>query len=134
MYITKGKKVKVKLFIAKLCPIHCNPMDSSLPGSSVHRILHARVMEWVTIPFSRGFHDTGPRDPTPVSCIAGRFFTMWAIWSSKATYDSNYIIFWNAHTYWDNKRSAIVRCYKKGKIELIKHLGFLGQWSNCVIL
>ena len=49
------------------------PMDSSLPGSSVHGILQARILEWVAIPFSRG--SSQPRDRTQVSCIAGEFFT-----------------------------------------------------------
>ena len=40
-------------------------------------ILQARTLEWVAIPFPRGFSQ--PRDQTPVSCIAGRFFTNWAI-------------------------------------------------------
>ena len=51
-------------------------MDSSPPGSSRHRILQARILEWVAIPFSRGF--SWPRDQILVSCIAGRFFTIWA--------------------------------------------------------
>ena len=38
----------------QLCLILCDPMDCSLPGSSVHGILQARVLEWVTIPFFRG--------------------------------------------------------------------------------
>ena len=50
--------------------------DCSLPGSFVHGILQARILEWVAIPFSRG--SSRPRDPTQVSCIAGRFFTIWA--------------------------------------------------------
>ena len=48
-------------------------MDCSPPGSSVHGISQARILEWVTIPFSRG--SSGPRDRTRVSCIAGGFFT-----------------------------------------------------------
>ena len=38
----------------QLCSTLCNPMDDSPPGSSVHRILLARILEWVAIPFSRG--------------------------------------------------------------------------------
>ena len=48
----------------------------SLPGYSVHGILQATVLEWVATPFSRG--SSQPRDQTWVSCIAGRFFTIWA--------------------------------------------------------
>ena len=58
------------------CPTLFDPMDCSLPGSSVHGILKARVLEWVAIPFSRG--SSPPRVWTWVSCIAGRFFTNWA--------------------------------------------------------
>ena len=47
----------------------CNPKDYSLPGSSVHRILQARILEWIAISFFRG--SSWPRDGTPVSCIAG---------------------------------------------------------------
>ena len=38
------------------CPTLCNPTDSSPPGSSVHRILEARILEWVAISFSNLFH------------------------------------------------------------------------------
>ena len=51
------------------------PMDCSPPGSSVHGILQARILEWVAIPFSRG--PSRPRDQIQVSRIAGRFFTVW---------------------------------------------------------
>ena len=51
-------------------------MDCSLPGSSVHRILQAWILKWVAISFLRG--SSQPRDWTWVSCIAGRFFTVWA--------------------------------------------------------
>ena len=54
----------------------CNPMDYSLPGSPGHGILQARILECVAISYSRGF--SWPRDCTRVSCIAARFFTVWA--------------------------------------------------------
>ena len=54
----------------------CDPMDSSLPASSVHGIIQARILEWVAISFSRG--SSQPRERTPVSCMAGTFFTVWA--------------------------------------------------------
>ena len=52
------------------------PWNCSLPGSSVHGILQARVLEWVAIPFCRG--SSWLRDWTWVFCIACRFFTIWA--------------------------------------------------------
>ena len=51
-------------------------MDYSLPGSSVHGILQARTLEWVTMPSSRG--SSQPGDRTWVSLMVGRFFTIWA--------------------------------------------------------
>ena len=51
-------------------------MDCSPPGSSVHGISQARILEWVAISFSRG--SSWPRDQTHVFCIAGGFFTIWA--------------------------------------------------------
>ena len=59
-----------------VCPTLCNPMDKcSPPGSSVHGILQARMLEWVAISFSRG--SSRPRDQTQVSHIAGRRFNLW---------------------------------------------------------
>ena len=51
-------------------------MDCSLPGSSAHGILLARILEWVAVLFSRG--SFWPRDWTCGSCIAGEFLTVWA--------------------------------------------------------
>ena len=62
--------------VAQSCPTLCDPMDCSLPGSSVHGIFQARVLEWVAISFYRG--SSQPRDWTPVSHIAGRCFIIWA--------------------------------------------------------
>ena len=62
--------------VAQSCQTLCSPMDCSLPGSSVHRIFPARILEWVAISFSRGFSQR--RDWTRVffvSCLAGGFFT-----------------------------------------------------------
>ena len=62
--------------VAQSCPTLWDPMDCSLPGSSLHGILQARVLEWVTISFSRG--SSWPRDRTLVSCIPGKHFNLWA--------------------------------------------------------
>ena len=62
--------------VAQLCPTLCDPMDCSLPGSSLHGILQARVLEWIAISFSRG--SSRPRDRTLVSCISGKHFNLWA--------------------------------------------------------
>ena len=62
--------------VAQSCPTLWDPMDCSLPGSSLHGILQARVLEWVAISFSRG--SSQPRDRTQVSRIPGRCFNLWA--------------------------------------------------------
>ena len=63
--------------VLKSCLTLCNPIDCSLPGSSLPGILQARILEWVAFPFSRG--SSWPRNWTRVSLIAGRlFFTIWA--------------------------------------------------------
>ena len=51
-------------------------MNCNLPCSSVHGFLQTRILEGIAIPFSR--RSSQPRDQTQVSCIAGRFFTVWA--------------------------------------------------------
>ena len=48
------------VLVAQSCPTLCEPMDRSRPGSSIHGILQARVLEWVAIPFSRG--SSQPKD------------------------------------------------------------------------
>ena len=52
--------------VTQLCSTFCHSMDCSPPGSSVHGILQARILEWVAMPFSRGCLDPGikPRSPT----------------------------------------------------------------------
>ena len=69
----KRLDMKMKVLVTQSCLTLCDPMDCSPPGSSVHGILQARILEWVAFPFSRG--SSQPRDETQVSCIAGGFFT-----------------------------------------------------------
>ena len=62
------------------CPALCDLMDCSLSVSSVHGILQTRILEWVAMPSSRGSSQL--KDRNLVSCIAGRFFSHWAIWEA----------------------------------------------------
>ena len=68
--------MKSEVLVIQLYLILCNSMDCSLPGSSVHGILQARILEWVAIPFARGTSQA--KNQTQVSCIAGRFCIIWA--------------------------------------------------------
>ena len=60
----------VKSEVAQSCLTLCDPIDGSLPGSAVHGIFQARILEWAAISFSRG--SSQPRDRTQFSCIADR--------------------------------------------------------------
>ena len=80
--LTKLREIKL-CFLDQPCPILCEPMDCSPPGSSVLGILQARVLEWVAISFSR--ESSHSRDQTQVSCNAGRL--MWA--TREALSDNN---------------------------------------------
>ena len=64
------------VLVAQLCPTLCDPMDHSLPGSSVPGILQARMLEWVAMPSSS--ESSQARDQTWVFCTAGRWLTIWA--------------------------------------------------------
>ena len=71
------------------CPTLCDPMDYSLPGSSVHGILQARILEWVAMPSSRG--SSLPRDWTCVSstsCI-GRCFFFFFFLTTSTTWEAS---------------------------------------------
>ena len=69
-------KRKKESEVTQLCPTLCDPMGCSLPGSSVHEIFQARVLEWIAISFSWGFSQT--RNRTWVSRIAASRFIIWA--------------------------------------------------------
>ena len=66
----------VKVLVTQLYLTLCHPRDYSPPGSFVHGILQARILEWVAISFPR--ISSWPRNQTQVSFIAGRIFTVWA--------------------------------------------------------
>ena len=75
---------KVKVLVTQSCLTFCDPMDCSLPGSSIQGILQARILEWVAVPSSRG--SSPPRDQTYVSyapALTGRFFTTSATWEAQ---------------------------------------------------
>ena len=89
----------VCVLVAQSCPTLCNPMDHCPPGSSVHGILHARILEWIAIPFSRV--SSRPKDQTCVSCISciGRqILYHCATWKSLLLFsNSNYSYYYLPH-------------------------------------
>ena len=73
--VSHGDSVAAQLYSTLWNPVDCSP-----PGSSVPGISQAGRLEWVAISFSRGASQS--RDWTHVSCLAGRFFTIWVIWGA----------------------------------------------------
>ena len=71
--VYKKSLSRVRLFVTP-CPTLCDPVDCSLPGSSLHGILQARILEWVAISFLKG--SSRPRDRTRVTHIACRRFNL----------------------------------------------------------
>ena len=71
--------------VAQLCPTLCDPIDCSLPGSSVHGIFQAIVLGRIATSFSRG--SSQPRAQTQVSCFVDRRFTVWAL-------EAQHLILW----------------------------------------
>ena len=75
-----------KVLVTQSCLTLWDIEDCSPPGSSVHGILQARVLEWVALPSSRG--SSWPRDWTRASCVsctAGRFSTYWATGEAESS-------------------------------------------------
>ena len=70
--------------VTQSCLTLCDPVNCSLPSSSIHGILQSRILEWVAIAFSRG--SSQPRDQTQVSRVAGRHFTIWATREAQHIY------------------------------------------------
>ena len=68
--------VCVCVLVAQSCLTLCDPMDCSPPGSSVHGILQARILEWVAISLSR--ESSWPRDQTCISCIGRQILDHWS--------------------------------------------------------
>ena len=75
-HITSLAKWYVIVHLLSCVQLLCNPVDWSSPGSSVHGISQARILEWVAMPFSRA--SSRPRDQTCVSCIGRQILHCWA--------------------------------------------------------
>ena len=112
--------------VVQPCPAFCDPMDCSPPGSSVHGIFQAKILEWIAISFSRG--SSGPRDWTWVSCTAGRFFTIWATRESQGRKVK--VLFYQ--NYWNKSRTLChipsQKSHLRGKKR--KHVTSFGEWKH----
>ena len=110
---------KVQVLVTQLCLTLCDPMDCSPPGSSVHGILQARILEWIAICFSRGSYWL--RDWTQVSCIAGKLFTVWATRESLRSWTGpeNSWLYTNSQIYstaidGTSGKDAAYQCWRQG--------------------
>ena len=93
-------------------PFH--PTDCGPPGSSVHGMLQARILEWDAIAFSRG--SSQPRDQTQVSLTAGTFFTVWA---TREVME-----------YWEWSQIVLISRKVKIKVEIKESMKYmLSEWS-----
>ena len=82
-------------------------MDQSSPGSSVHGILQARILEWVATPSSRGFAQSGIKMISLLfPALAGRFFTTRAIWEALNSVQFSHSVVSNSETPWTAARQA----------------------------
>ena len=121
--------------VAQLCPTLCDPMDCSLPGSTVHGIFQARILEWVAISFSRR---SQPRDWSRVSRIVGRtrslsFPSNWILYFLPATLlhfvghtDSKMLIFRMYHS--SAQTSSLVSFLFQVKAKNLANLA--KKWDN----
>ena len=59
----------MKVLVTQSCPTVCDPMDCSPPGSSVHGVLQARILEWVAMPFSRDIQYLVGKESKKKTCV-----------------------------------------------------------------
>ena len=103
--------------VARSCLTLCDPVDCSLPGSSLHGVLQARILEWVAISFSRG--SSPPRDQTQVPHIVGRCLNLWA------TREAHY--FWGKYL-WKKERIWVEGATRQWS--RADHLSASSVWSS----
>ena len=102
--------------VAQLCPTLCDPMNCSLPDSSINGIFQARILQWVSISFSR--RSSQPRDWTRLSHIVGRHFTIsvqFSVTQSWLFFETPWIAACQASMSITNSRSSL----KLMSIELV---------------
>ena len=104
-----------------MCLTLCDPMDCSPPGSFIHEIIQARLLERVAIPFSRWSSQS--RDQTQVSCTAGRFFTV------RATRETQKWWLYNVYCLWDLIPAMLKKF--RGFIGLVEDKYDVQCWALC---
>ena len=110
--------------IIQSCPTLCDTVDNSPPGSSVHGILPARILEWVAISVSRG--SSGPRDRTQVSRIADRRFNLWATRGPPECLCAVYLPIYSSSFLWTG--SLFIICALLFVCLMVCFFFLLGSW------
>ena len=109
------------------CPTLCDPVNCSLPGSSVHGILQARILQRVAISFSRG--SSRSRDRTRVSRIAGRCFNLWATREAHIIHVKN-IIWYLSFSVWLTSLNIIISRSRSIHITANGIISFFFLWLS----
>ena len=119
------------MLVAQSCLTLCDPMDCSPPGSSVHGILQARILEWVAIPFSRVSSQCRGWNRFPMSpALAGRFFTIWA--TREVLINHILIAYLRNKSKWDRERKQRKSIYIFCPLYIHSKFQFL--WSYMKLL
>ena len=110
--------------VIQSCLTLCDPVDCSLPRSSIYGIFQARILEWVATSFSRG--SSQPRDWTWVSRIVGRHFTVWATREALPMNIQDWFpLGWTGWISLRSKELSRVLQHRKSKASILLHSAFL---------
>ena len=129
--------IQCEVLFVQFHPTLWDPMDCSLPVSSVHGILQARTLEWLAIPVSRRSFQCG--DGTQVSCIAGGFFTIWAtreaLWSNRYwLFDLWFLCLFQSYLSWELCFTWQMKAWDTAShITLVRLLQTGGGCRSCLI-
>ena len=113
-----SKCIESQSEVTQSCATLCNPIVCSLPGSSVHGIFQARILEWVAISFSR--RSSQLRDWTQVSRIAGRCFTLWATREAHIQLHMLCLLF--LHTHLNTLFYSLIPTHIKQHVSLLQRI------------
>ena len=116
--------------VTQSCPALCDPAGCRPPGSSVHWILQARMLEWVATSFSRG--SSPPKDQTRISCTAGGFFTCWVI-EEALCFQSYTCLKWRLPG-WLSGRESSRQCRRNTSYLGVEKIPWRRKWQPTLVV